>query len=246
MIACLMTPAAAWAEASETGVPPAGPVGNPLKPRARKSHLKLVATGPAEAIQPGRRFEVILSVELEPGWHIYGFENAGVLTPARVELAEKGPFRLAGRVTAPPPLQKPAISLDIPGYDYYEGKVEFRLTVEAAGDLKPGEALVHGKLSYQECTETSCLLPANQEFAVPVRIEATPVPAGASEVAEPKDGGVIAGPGGVRPPAVKETVTSSPWEGGFLAYLGLAIGAGLLTLLTPCVFPLIPVTISYF
>jgi thiol:disulfide interchange protein DsbD len=35
-------------------------------------------------------------------------------------------------------------------------------------------------------------------------------------------------------------------SGGFLSFLLLAIGAGLASLLTPCVFPMIPLTVSYF
>lgn len=33
---------------------------------------------------------------------------------------------------------------------------------------------------------------------------------------------------------------------GFFAYLGIAFGAGFLALLTPCVFPMVPITVSFF
>ncbi|GIT09718.1 MAG: hypothetical protein CM1200mP30_33480 [Pseudomonadota bacterium] len=35
-------------------------------------------------------------------------------------------------------------------------------------------------------------------------------------------------------------------SGGFLGFMGLAIIAGFLALLTPCVFPMIPVTVAFF
>lgn len=35
-------------------------------------------------------------------------------------------------------------------------------------------------------------------------------------------------------------------EGSLLSYFGLAFGLGFVSLLTPCVFPLIPITVSYF
>lgn len=42
------------------------------------------------------------------------------------------------------------------------------------------------------------------------------------------------------------TVVGKPSDSGLMSYFLMAIGAGLLALLTPCVFPMIPITVSFF
>lgn len=205
----------------------------------RTTHVTLSGQTSRPLVKSGEHFELVLRVELDEGWHIYGIENVGIAVATQVEL-EKGPFELAGKLSGPAPNHAPPAGDDIPGYDYYEGTVEFRAPVRVSPSAAAGETALRGKLLYQECTEKSCLLPADQEFAVALTVvegSATP-PTGAVDT----------------PPEEWPPVTVSPPEKqagglgnkGFFSFLGLAIAAGILTLLTPCVFPLVPVTISYF
>ena len=47
-------------------------------------------------------------------------------------------------------------------------------------------------------------------------------------------------------PPENPTEIDQALSGGFLGFMGLAIIAGFLALLTPCVFPMIPITVAFF
>lgn len=98
-------------------------------------------------------------------------------------------------------------------------------------------AAVDGLIRFQMCNESSCLPPSKAEFALTLT-------AG-------KTGGDVTG---ATPPSRIDLQTDGnagaeasdgPKE-GLIAFVVTAIGAGFLALLTPCVFPMIPVTVAFF
>lgn len=104
----------------------------------------------------------------------------------------------------------------------YEGTIAARLEVSLAGEHRPGEHLeLPLEVSYQACNKDFCEQPAKLAVKVPIEV-----------VAARTDGGPTAAPPAAAPP-------------GLLEILG-ALLAGLGVTLTPCVYPLIPVTVSYF
>jgi thiol:disulfide interchange protein DsbD len=74
-------------------------------------------------------------------------------------------------------------------------------------------------ITYQLCDDRSCLLPTTDELTVTT--DTSPVPGATSQ-------------------------TSKKDYGTLLAFFATALGAGLLALVTPCVFPMIPITVSIF
>ncbi len=98
-------------------------------------------------------------------------------------------------------------------------------------------AAIDGLIRFQMCKETSCLPPAKAEFALTLTaaktggaaVESTPVPTNVVNT----DGNAGA------------ATNEGPKE-GLIAFVVTAIGAGFLALLTPCVFPMIPVTVAFF
>lgn len=127
-----------------------------------------------------------------------------------------------------------------------------RFTASAKPDLKvgtePGEILelhygsitwtreyvvsdspvaIGGTIRFQLCDEKQCLAPSKATFAVQIGGSG----AIAANVAEDSDTG--------------EFGSKTAWS-GWLPFVFSAMGAGFIALLTPCVFPMIPVTVSYF
>ncbi|MER3495382.1 MAG: hypothetical protein C4320_00230 [Armatimonadota bacterium] len=78
--------------------------------------------------------------------------------------------------------------------------------------------------TYQLCNDRVCLPPKTVEIT-----------AGRSATAAP-----------TRPTGDVSAQVSAAQKAGFLPFIALAFGFGLLALLTPCVFPMIPITVSYF
>jgi thiol:disulfide interchange protein DsbD len=87
--------------------------------------------------------------------------------------------------------------------------------------LKLGPNPTEGKLKvrYQTCNDRTCDMPKTVE--VPLTGEAAQA-------------------------TVVKSSTADQQEKGLLPFIGFAFGAGLLALLTPCVFPMIPITVSFF
>ncbi|HKX27585.1 MAG TPA: cytochrome c biogenesis protein CcdA [Blastocatellia bacterium] len=76
--------------------------------------------------------------------------------------------------------------------------------------------------------------------ATPVPVETpTPAPVGATASIQTPGGGQSA-------TAFNEDPTANLKERGLLGYILFAMGVGFLSLLTPCVFPMIPITVSFF
>ena len=104
-------------------------------------------------------------------------------------------------------------------------------------------------MQYQGCSSQTCFMPESKRFPLGPGAIAQPMigsaPVSASPVASPK-GGSDAGSGmtGVNTPAGKIDLARNMREQGLLWTLVLAFLGGLLVSFTPCVYPMIPITLS--
>jgi len=85
---------------------------------------------------------------------------------------------------------------------------------------------------YQACNDKNCLSPTTAS-----------VPIGSSQT-EPTVGGTASGAA----PGIDDDAArlKAQQTSGLVEFIVFAFGAGLLALLTPCVFPMVPITVSYF
>ena len=121
----------------------------------------------------------------------------------------------------------------------YLGRTVFRLAVEAPGPTaeRPGEYRVALSVRFQGCSETVCFLPETRmlELRLPVRRDGEPPELVNQEFFAP----LSAAKG--EPPAspADDFTRRSP-----LVAILLAFAFGLLLSFTPCVYPLVPVTVA--
>ena len=164
-------------------------------------------------------YRLELRANIENGWHVY----------------DMGPYELGGPVATEVKLEPqagvtPEGELQIEGelvrvYDdiyemeigYYEKAVTFAQEVRVAGDA----ATVKMTVDYMACNEGTCLPPTDQEFVFELKGDGS----AAAEVA----------------PAAEQKGDASIW-----GYIIEAVLWGFAALLTPCVFPMVPMTVSYF
>ncbi|HEY4001927.1 MAG TPA: cytochrome c biogenesis protein CcdA [Candidatus Xenobia bacterium] len=111
----------------------------------------------------------------------------------------------------------------------------------------PGPMHVTGTISYQGCTEQSCFPPATQPFSVDIPVVAAgaavhPVHPELFPAALPS---VTASPATDATPE-KNSLADTIQQRGWLIALAVIFVQGLALNLTPCVYPLIPITISFF
>lgn len=116
------------------------------------------------------------------------------------------------------------------------GEGTLKALIEAPGKLQP-EGRLRLKLTYQACTKTFCLFPKDLDIEVPYRTQASemaPVEKPAENLLDESSGNTS-----FSPPKF-----DGLFDKGLLWAFILVFFAGLLTSFTPCVFPMIPITIA--
>jgi len=130
-------------------------------------------------------------------------------------------------ITVPDPLDELGLAV-IEAYDK-SVTVTVPMTVdpEAAGTKN-----VIGVVHYQGCTDTMCFMPMEYRLSHDIQVAGTVAPA---ELTQPA-------PAVQQPSAEPTPATPAKAEPGFLLRMLMAFGVGILISLTPCVYPLIPIT----
>jgi thiol:disulfide interchange protein len=185
---------------------------------------------------PGSTVTVTIVGVVDPEWHIYSTVNQD--GPIETSFEPVAPLTFAGEVRAPAPKRKFDEGFE-KELDYYDGTVEFEIPVVVPEE---GGAIA---VTYQACSGTLCLPPQTTQIGLDGSVrDIDPFAEGAGGTDPP-----AADFGAGVPPEAFQTVAGQvedTRQRGLIAFVTLAFGLGLLTLLTPCVFPMIPITVSYF
>lgn len=205
-------------------------------------------------IEPGSHFNVEIRLQLAKGTHIQAHHPAEGFIPTEVKLQAPPGFR-TGEPVYPPSVSALVAGQSIP---VYEGTVRVKIPVTAPAGI-PSNPRFRVEVRYQACNATSCFPP--EELAWPASSsagQAAPA-AGLSTGATPSASGVeMAKIEQYVPPsqfiAFLKTGKAGEEQGGLQGLLNrslvLALPVifvlGLALNLTPCVYPIIPITISYF
>ncbi|MBH49351.1 MAG: hypothetical protein CMG69_01170 [Candidatus Marinimicrobia bacterium] len=177
---------------------------------------------------------LIISVDLDDGWHIWGIHNVpdGPVATSIETVDEK--IEKSGVVQEPTPIIEfdEGFEMDIP---YHEKSLDLIFPVLLIGDLKPSETELKVSVRYQTCNERICLPPKSIDLMIPLTIEAGAPRINKMTFMKIEDtSSAIISPMDV---AINE---------GIFAFILLSLSMGFLALLTPCVFPMIPITVSFF
>lgn len=201
--------------------------------------------------------DLIIKATIEPGWHLYSqFIEEGGPIPTSFKFTP-GPYKLSGKVTETPK----AISAHDPNFDmqvaWHEDEVVFKQRIK----LTAPKATVAGTLEFMVCDDKRCLPPTEVEFKIPVDLGAAAAVAPVTEtpqnvapvLTDTVDTNAAASAGGqdtvsaapaatqVTSTPVTETSDSSLWGILLAGFLG-----GLAAFFMPCIYPMIPLTVSFF
>lgn len=179
----------------------------------------------------GVRIPIEVQVQIAPGWHIHAHvPSEEFLVPTELSLSA-GPGVRTGAIQYPEGQLRSFAFAPHKPLRVYEGRVRFPTWVEVPADYLQAEVRIEAKLNYQACTDTTCAPPttAVASLLLPVadREEAAPIPQ------------VPQGSGFTDFAARLE-------RSGFLVTFALVVLLGLGLNFTPCVYPLISVTVAYF
>ena len=216
--------------------------------RALPIHFTVSAT-PAPA-RPGEVVTVTVKATVDPGWHVYSVVPTPD-GPATTTITSFGAWAAVGPTTEDAAIRKldPNFGKEV---GFHEGAAIFSRQFRAPADVVPSPPTL--SLHYQTCNDKICLPPTDVSLPVSVILVPGAVRAKYAQSAPP----ALNPAGAERPESAaahlgrRNEILTPPGLGsggqssGLPLFLLAALGAGLLAIVTPCVFPLIPITLTNF
>ena len=195
---------------------------------------------------PGGKVVGKLTATIQDGWHLYAATTPQGKPIALDLQVTESPAIASWKGFQPAPKRQFDELFGVES-QWYEHEAVMWVELELA-DTASGEIPVEVKVRFGACDDKRCLPPKRKTVTANLRIDAgsaasaPALPAGyepmqATEAAAPA--ATSAAPPPPPPPA-------SPGDQGLFRFAAVAFGFGLLAIFTPCVFPMIPITMSYF
>nr|MBP6314401.1 thioredoxin family protein [Chitinophagaceae bacterium] len=197
-------------------------------------------------------YELLINCKLKPEWHLWSLNPGGdgMLVSPAFTFSKNKDIEIVGKIKE----SGKKISKEFPGTDgithYYENEINYSQKFKAKANT-----VFKGSVRYQSCDHGQCLKPEEKPFevkitdvavvtvdttetvakvdtAVPLQVEAPDTPKIAAASNEIK-------------PATEPDVEKVESSGN--TYLLLSgLGYGLISVFTPCVFAMLPMTVSFF
>jgi thiol:disulfide interchange protein DsbD len=210
-----------------------------MSPAFGQRQIKFFLTSGDNEVRRNETFLAAVRAEIEEGWHLYSMEiPPGGPIPTQITVVENDAYISGGVPIQPDP---------IPWFDqnfnmetsYFEDEAEFQVPVQVKESAALGTHDLSVQIRFMLCNDTSCLPPQTKTVSATLQVVAGEPRLGmigdqATTANRSEDSAAPAGSEAKGLPA------------GTIAYIWFAMGMGGLALLTPCVFPMIPITVSYF
>ncbi|MFD2201729.1 protein-disulfide reductase DsbD family protein [Shivajiella indica] len=206
-------------------------------------------------LKVGDEVKIIFKAQVPKDWYIYSNDFDPDLGPmlTELELKQSEGFTLVGGLNAINPKKK---------YDeIWEGEVTYFVgtgTFEQTIKITSEDIKAEGFIGYQMCTDvTGQCIPFEEDFTLTSK--AAPAQVSESiEISNTQEEQPITVEVGISEKNEKEiqaevveertyiSLDEEEDRGGLLGFMLIAFLAGLAALLTPCVFPMIPMTVTFF
>ncbi|WP_435016953.1 protein-disulfide reductase DsbD domain-containing protein [Tundrisphaera sp. TA3] len=241
---------------------PAKPAKKDSNPRAKPKDVAFTTAIEPATARPGDTVQLRVTARINPPWHLYKYAKVQPDGPGpkltTFDLFDPAGLTPQGEWAASrAPIQKkdPAFE-ELEYVEFYEDEVTWSLPLLIPADATPGSKTVQVQAGYMICAKV-CSIPGQWTLpaatltvesggtvpaAAPVAAITPPAPiVPASETRSTDDTAEQASLTGHL-----ELSSMKSDRGGFLGFLVLCAGGGLLALAMPCVWPMIPVTVNFF
>lgn len=206
---------------------------------------------------------VIAEITIAPNWHINSVVlpkgSFGLETTFNVEKSAN--YQLVGSVVEPKPILTHDELAD-EDLSYHQGKITLKQKIKITSEK---DFTLKGAYSFQPCDENHCLPPFESTFSLKVKgcaqkeaFLVTPentenTKNQTTDVKQAVDSASKSDSESVKKAPTKHEVSASKKSNyndvskmSLLTIFLVSFGSGFLALLTPCVFPMIPMTVSFF
>jgi len=215
---------------------------------AQQAGFKVDTLLSVDKLTPNAHFRLAVVINVAEHWHINANPaNAEGLIPTTLTLPST-PSIVIDRIVYPKGVTTKVAWNDDP-VALYAGQTILFAEGHVSAEAKTGPAKLEGTLRYQACNDSVCIAPKNVPVALDTEIVAdsqTPRPVhpdifGAETPGAPLAPLVTAGNA-----AAESSIATLVRERGWFVTILVVFLGGLALNLTPCVYPMIAITVSYF
>jgi thiol:disulfide interchange protein DsbD len=168
-----------------------------------------------------KEIDLFFKAEIDDKWHLYSQEvsKGGPIATSFTFITSEN-FRLSGKtveISRPEVKYDPSFGMEL---KMYSKEAVFKQRIVLLTDK---DFVIEGSIEYMCCDDSRCLPPTDEAFSFDVKVAST---------------------GSQTPPPIaplKKADKRSIWVFFLISFV-----AGLAALLTPCVFPMIPMTVTFF
>ncbi|TAL70832.1 MAG: DUF255 domain-containing protein [Bacteroidetes bacterium] len=229
-----------------------------------EKHVKFIAQPSKTEVKIGEKFSVLLTMKLDKFWHTYSLKeqlNSEGIGPTKTEITS-GPKEFVSNVNkikSPKPKTEYDKGFEM-NLEMYYGKAEFEIILKAKKDLNFIKDKAYINVYLELCDTVRCLPPEDYRVTIG-NLVYTP----SMGLIDESDSNEFATNDNVADSTTKSGITTkeinnkskvnetdsqkeieSKKSEGILSFLWFAMTAGAFALLTPCVFPMVPITVSFF
>lgn len=218
-----------------------------------------------QKIEIGKTFEARIKVKQNGEWHLYSSKSSPegptplslFVHPDVSKYYSIASLREVGKLTELYDSNFEAVTR------YFKGNIELRVKIKVNRSAPAGKAPLKFGINYVTCSENICLPPRN--FAIPMdwlgqkpvelaiaEASDTTIDSTLAVTATAEDSTLVPPPAQMSPAPRREAVIAQPMGEKDISTVPIAeliilsILGGLAALVTPCVFPMIPITVSFF
>ncbi len=179
-----------------------------------------------KSAEPGDEIDLIFKADIDEGWYLYSSDvdlDPGPI-PATFTYVENESYKLIGEIK-PIGAKKKYDKIFEGDVTYFKEKAEFHQRIKIIKE----DFGISGTIEYQVCSDVDgkCI-PFEEDFSFGKNVANSEVVA----------------PGKTKTGLLKSRDSYSPYS--LLSFMIIAFLAGLAALFTPCVFPMIPMTVTFF
>ena len=187
------------------------------------------------SVRAGEVVNIIVTAEMDAEWKIYALRDQGEGPIATRVVVTGEIIEASGLVWEDEPVEK---------YDdgfltrtrTHQGGAIFKAPILVKSDLSPGKYNLSVNVLFQVCNASLCYPPKEEVLPITVTVEGGTARDDRTDMVLVTE--VFDDFGNINLDAAIDE--------GFFSFVILAFSMGLLALLTPCVFPMIPITVSFF
>ena len=179
----------------------------------------------------GEYVKITFDINIDKGFFIYSTKENLSLSPTKIIWSDSTFFSNSSLFFEPTPKTKFDENFDME-VSYHTNSIELSQYFLTTASIDQDVTQLKGELFYQVCDASQCVRHFD-DFSVDVNILDGDIREQFSQIPVTQN-------------SSEGNMLDEAIESGFLSFILLSFGMGLLALLTPCVFPMIPITVSFF